>query len=691
MNKKPLILIAEDEAVTRLMLERFLKRQGYDLLVVENGEELLQVVKKQMPDVVLLDARMPVVDGFTACSRFKAMAEARFTPVLMITGLEDDQSVDRAFEAGAADFIRKPVHWAILRNRVGYLLKMAQAERALHLAGNVFDNINDGILVTDIGGTIQSVNPAFTRITGYQANEAMGKTPNMLKSGRHDGDFYRRMWAALQDSGSWQGEIWNRRKNGELYPQWSNITAIKNPDGKTSHYVLVFSDLTTVKESEENLLYLSGHDILTDLPNRLLFSEKLNQVIVESTSMEDKLVAVLVMDLDRFKNINDTLGHDRGDQILKDAASRLSRCLSGGGTLARLGGDEFGIILPRLAAPRDAALLATAMLEAMNTPFMVDEVAFYLGGSIGISVYPLDGENVKDLLKNADSAMYHAKEKGRSNYQFYRDELNASSLARILLENNLRTALDNDEFLLYYQPKVSLATGRVVGAEALMRWRHPQRGMVSPAEFIPLAEDTGLIKPMGQWALRSACQQAQRWRQQGFPSLRIAVNLSGLQFNQPDFIGMVAQTLQETGYDANLLELELTESIAMGDVDETLHKLNALARMGLSLAIDDFGTGFSSLSYLKRFPIHTLKIDQSFVRNCNNDPDDAAIIRTIIGLAHSLNLAVVAEGVETIDQLEFLRSRQCDEIQGYVYSRPLPPQEFMDLLEDNRFSMGWLE
>jgi diguanylate cyclase (GGDEF)-like protein/PAS domain S-box-containing protein len=684
MSNKPLFFVVDDDAVTRLMLCRFLEQLGYVTQGLNNGEEVLSALDNGLPDVVLMDAKMPVMDGFEALTIMKSRPDTQKIPVLMITGLNDDLSVDEAYAAGAADFITKPIHWAILRNRVRYLLKDIEAERQLYLASTVFENTSEGIVVTDSKGVIQSINPAFSTITGYFPEEVVGKNMNMVSSGRHNRAFYKKFWESLDVIGRWQGEFWNRRKDGSVFPQWVTISAVRGADGNCTNYVGVFSDLTALKESEANLLYLSGHDTLTDLPNRHLFQERLALALTEAKE-RDARVGVMLLDLDRFKVVNDTLGHDKGDQLLVRVGKRLTECLAQPATLGRMGGDEFGIILPRLKHSQDAVRIANNILDALKKPFPVDgeDVEFFIGASIGIGLSPLDGEDVKTVLKSADAAMYHAKEQGRNNFQFYRDDLNTASMARMLMESSLRSALDKEEFILYYQPQMDLATGKLIGAEALIRWQHPLQGMISPGEFIPLAEETGLIVPMGEWALRAACKQMRKWTKAGLPSVRVAVNLSGIQFKQPDFTDLVLRVIEETGVDHRWVELELTESIAMGDVEETFAKLNTLAKHGIPLAIDDFGTGFSSLSYLKRFPIGTLKIDRSFIRNCTEDLEDSALVRTIIGLAHSLGLTVIAEGVEEEKQLEFLRDYDCNEIQGYLYSRPLSAKDFAAFMRDN--------
>ncbi len=678
MNTKPLFYVVDDDVVTRLTLCRFLENQGYATVRLESGPAALMELDRRLPDIILLDARMPGMDGFATLAAIKEKQGAQRIPVLMITALNDDESVNRAYEQGAVDFITKPVHWAILRNRVTYLLREIDHERRLYLAASVFDNTTEGIVITDAHAHILSVNPAFTRITGYHPAEVVGQNMRLLRSGQHDERFYAEFWNALLTTGKWQGEFHNRHKDGSIIPQWVTISSITGFDGRIERYVCLFSDLTALRESEANFAHLSGHDSLTDLPNRHLFQKRLALALSENRDHSVRL-GVMVLDIDRFKVVNDTLGHDKGDQLLVRVSQRLRKALPRNVTMGRLGGDAFGFILPDLDQPRDAANTAQMLLDALGKPFVIENdeaMEFFVGASIGIGVSPLDGIDVKTLLRNTDAAMYHAKEQGRNNFQFYRNDLNIATMSRMLMENQLRSALEKGEFVLFYQPQIDTQTGSLIGAEALIRWQHPQQGMIAPGEFIALAEETGLIIPIGQWVLRTACQQMAKWRTQGWHPIRIAVNLSGIQFKQPDFSERVIQTVRETGIAQRWLELELTETIAMGDVEGTYAKLKTLSEEHIPLAIDDFGTGFSSLSYLKRFPIDTLKIDRSFVRNCVEDPDDATIVKTIIALAHSLGLSVVAEGVETRGHAEFLKQQECDVLQGFYFSKPLPLEDF---------------
>ncbi|MBF0192356.1 MAG: EAL domain-containing protein [Magnetococcales bacterium] len=682
LARKSLFFVVDDDPVTRLMLCRFLERHGYLTRTFANGAQVTEAFDREMPDVVLMDAKMPVMDGFEACRRLKERPDARHVPVLMITGLNDDESVDRAFEIGASDFITKPIHWAILRNRVHYLLANIEAGHKLSLAARVFDNTGEGIVVTDAQAVIQSVNPAFTHITGYADHEAVGRRMSLLKSGRHPQEFYEKMWHELLANGQWQGEFYNRRKDGTIYPQWANISAVFAPGGQVENFIAVFSDLTALRESEENLLYVTGHDALTSLPNRHLFHERLVFVLDEARD-SGTMVWVLLLDLDRFKVVNETMGHDVGDALIVEVSRRLAVNLGGRGNLSRLGGDEFAVILPKTEDSQSVAQLAETLLQAMRIPFVIHDVEFFVGASIGIGVHPLDGEDAKTLMKNVDAALYHAKERGRNNFQFYRNEMNTRAMARMRMETSLRVALERQEFELYFQPQIHLASGTLAGVEALIRWNRPGHGMVSPGEFIPLAEETGLIIPMGNWALADACQRAMRWFASGIKPFRVAVNLSGIQFEQPDFVARVTEILSTSGLAPHWLELELTESIAMGDAVETLVKLKSCSEVGVRLSIDDFGTGFSSLKYLKRFPIDTLKIDQSFVRNCADDLEDAVIIRAVIGLAHSLGLTVIAEGVENREQIDFLQVHGCNVVQGYYYARPMSERALLDYLRQH--------
>jgi diguanylate cyclase (GGDEF)-like protein/PAS domain S-box-containing protein len=549
----------------------------------------------------------------------------------------------------------------------------------LRLAEKVFETTFEGIMVTDAHLAIESINPAFTKITGYELHEVLGKKPGVLSSGRHDPEYYRKMRLELAENGCWQGEIWNRRKAGEVYPEWLSISTVKNQAGQVTNYVAIFSDITERKASEDHVRHLAHHDALTNLPNRMLLMERLSHALAHA-HRHGQRVAVMFLDLDRFKNINDTLGHTAGDQLLKSVAERLSECVREDDTVARLGGDEFVMILEEVSNIQDVAGVAQKLINALERPVMLERQEVFATTSIGISIYPDDGDSAEILIKHADTAMYRAKEQGRNNCQFYTADMNERALERLTMENSLRHALERNEFMLYYQPQVDLRTRGITGMEALLRWQHPDFGLVSPARFIPIAEETGLIVPIGEWVLRAACFQNKAWQDAGMPRLHVAVNLSARQFKQPNLVNVVSQVLADSGLEPRYLELEITESIAMEHAEETIARLNELKAMGVTISMDDFGTGHSSLSYLKRFPIDTLKIDRSFVQDVLLDSQDSAIAAAITTMARSLKMKVVTEGVETQEQIGFLREHDRDEVQGYYFSHPLPADAFADLL-----------
>ncbi len=559
------------------------------------------------------------------------------------------------------------------------------SQRHLRQAAVVFEGTSEGIIITDSQHRIIAVNSAFTRITGYTAKEVMGKNPSLLQSGRHDKAFFQTMWRSLKETGQWQGELWNRRKDGEIYPELLTVNVVKDKEGNTTHHVGIFSDISRIKETEYKLAHLAHHDPLTELPNRLLFHDRLEQAILRA-QREGTQAAVLFLDLDRFKNINDSMGHAIGDLLLQRVAERLKEAMRAEDTIARLGGDEFVLIVEALKGRKDAAAVARHILNLFNQPFCLEGQEVFIDASIGISLYPGDGEDTQTLVRNADAAMYRAKAEGRNNFQFYTAELTAVATERLTLENQLRRALERNEFELYYQPQFSLKNGgkTLEGVEALIRWHQSEQGLILPTKFIPVAEETGLIVPIGEWVLHTACAQHQAWVKAGYEPLRMAVNLSARQFHSQDLAKKIARILEETGMPPSHLELELTESTIMRDTESTIKTLHELSEMGITLSIDDFGTGYSSLSYMKLFPIDRLKIDQSFVRDITSSKPEAEMIVPIIALGHSMKLRVLAEGVEFEEQLHYLREQGCDEIQGYLCSRPLPPHELIQLFRKSK-------
>lgn len=544
----------------------------------------------------------------------------------------------------------------------------------LRQAAAVFDCTREGVLVTDTQGLIVHVNRAFMEITGYQRDDVMGQRPSLFKSGRHSAHFYQQMFQALESTGEWSGEIWNRRKSGEVYPQWQTIRVIHDDQGKVSHYVAVFSDISAMKNSEHELAHLAHHDPLTDLPNRLLFTDRAEQALA-SAQVHKRGCALLLMDLDHFKIINDSLGHNVGDQLLKLVAERLSGLFGPGVTLARLGGDEFAVLAESCPQVVQAAALAQRMLNAMKDPFIFDGNQLFISASIGISLFPSDALSAEQLLRNADSALFKAKSAGREGYALYTEELTAHAQHRVEIAGELRRALDQHELRVYYQPVHDLHDSRLVGVEALVRWQHPERGLVPPGEFIPIAERTGLIADIDAWVMDQACRQMCQWLADGAPLSFIAINVSSRLFARRELYEQVAQVLHATGLDPAFLELEVTESAVMDDPEVALEQLHRLRELGLRLAIDDFGTGYSSLLRLKRLPVQKLKIDQGFVAGLPWDEDDAAIVRVVIALAKSMGMQVHAEGIEQVEQARFLLDQECDMGQGYWFGRPMPAQE----------------
>lgn len=558
---------------------------------------------------------------------------------------------------------------------------LKESEENNRMANTVFENTREGIMVTDKHNQIIMVNRACCDITQYAAEELIGKTTTILVSGKHDVAFYKEMWASLNNTGYWKGEIWNRRKNGEIYPELLSISVIRDESGLTTNYVAVFGDITSLKSSEEKLEFLAHHDPLTKLPNRLMLLSRLEHAIALARRDQTQL-ALLMLDLDRFKNVNDSFGHLAGDELLQQVAERLTGKLRSVDTVTRLGGDEFTILLESIASPEDAARVANNIIKTLESPWtLTDNIEVRIGASVGISLYPGHGDTALELLQHADAALYQAKAAGRGCARYFSEKLTQATRDRFNIESRLRLAIQNDELRVYFQPKLDVNTGQLIGAEALMRWQDKVEGMMLPERFVSIAEDTGLIRSLGEWVLRAVCQQGRAWLELGLKPIKIAVNISAHQLHHTDLISILDTLLDESGFPACYLELELTESILMNREQELIETLNAIRKMGITLAIDDFGTGYSSLAYLKSFPLDVLKIDKSFVADIEDDADDRAITATIIKIAHTLGLQVVAEGVENAIQLAFLQQHDCDMYQGFLASQAIPASAFEDLMQ----------
>lgn len=547
---------------------------------------------------------------------------------------------------------------------------LQQIEAEMHILSSALEQTADLVLITNVEGVIEYVNPAFEVTTGYTREDVIGKKPNILRSGKQETQFYQRLWETILRGDVFSDVFINARKDGSIYYEEKSITPIRDKQNNITHFIATGKDISERMRVQERLHYMAHHDALTKLPNRTLFMDRLRQAMARAR-WHKRLIAVMFLDLDRFKNINDSLGHIVGDQLLVQLTQRLSSGVRAGDTIARFGGDEFAVLLDDIASEKDISQLAKKILDTMIPAFVIQGHEFFITASIGVSIFPNDGEDAETLLRNADVAMYRAKDLGRNNYQFYSNEMSARAFERLTLENSLRHALKRLEFSLLYQPQIDIKTRHIIGVEALLRWQHPDLGVIMPSDFIPLLEETGLIVEVGDWVLHTALQQAASWHMAGFDFLKVSINLSGRQFNNPDFITSLQTTIQNAGLSPNMIELELTESMLMRNASKTISALNTLHHLGINIAVDDFGTGYSSLNYLRRFPISTLKIDRSFIRDVIDDADDRAITSAIIVMAQSLNLIVIAEGVESEEQLIFLQSLDCDQIQGNFYSAPV--------------------
>ncbi len=614
------------------------------------------------------------------CPAFRAIQEGRsFQSAREILWRTDETPVPvelRAYPVMDGDLILGSV--AIMLD----LQEREFARQRLELAAQVFEQAEEGLMITDHNGLILDVNQSFSKTTGYSWEEVVGQSPKLLHSGYHDADFYRVMWTQIRDEGYWRGEVWNRRKDGDVYPEYLTISAVKGQDGGVTHYIGLFNDISANIEVQEQLQFLTTRDVLTGLPNRALLSDRVAHAIARAERHRYKL-ALCFVDLDNFKIVNDTFGHEAGDKLLKLVTRRFLKVLREEDTIARIGGDEFVVVLENTSI-RQMAKTSNRLCESLRRPFEIAGQELYVTASIGISLYPDDGTNIQELMKNAETAMYRAKQQGKNTHQFYMEDMNIRAEERIALESGLRRAIENDEMYLVYQPQIDIRSQEVTGAEALVRWRHHDLGEQAPNHFIRLAEEIGLIDSIGDWVLQQVCGRIRSWQEAGIEPLSVAVNLSARQFRRADIASRVRKLLHKNGVQPALLRLELTESALVEDIDHACRTLDDLRALGIKIAIDDFGTGYSSLSYLRRFPIDELKIDKEFIADITTDPGDRAIASTIIALAHGLDMRVVAEGVEHLEQLLWLADEGCDLAQGYYFSHPLMADDFVGWLSQHR-------
>ena len=683
-RESPIVLIIDDDAMTRMLVIEALEPEGFQIEEAASGAEGIEMFRRIHPDIVLLDVSMPGMNGFECCERIRRLPDGGRVPIVVLTGNDDDDSITLAFEAGATDFVSKPMRWKLLGYRVRYLLR---ASGALEDLARSQDSLSHAQELAHVGnweykaGSMDGYwSPELFRILGLNAETDTASFDSLVQCvPEEQRPQLIHSFMSLRTEGAGYGlEHRILRLDGSERIVFQQAEALQ----ESGHIVLLrgtLQDITERKTNEARIEYLANHDALTDLPNRNLLNDRIGQAIAQARRTDQHL-ATLVLDLDRFKFVNDSYGHPVGDALLKAVAARLKVAVREGDTVARLGGDEFVILLTGLADTDAAENVVQKVLEMFTEPFMLIGNELHMSTSIGVSIFPEDGTSSDMLLKTADAALYSAKDKGRNGYQFYTRNMGVQVEERAELENALHQALVRQEFELHYQPKVDLRSGKIYGMEALLRWRRPEIGMMPPDRFIPLAEETGLIVPIGEWVLRTACARLKEWHETGHPDLTMAVNVSARQFRQQSVPELVRNVLADTGLAAEYLELELTESLLMQNREVVVQALEQLKKIGVTLSLDDFGTGYSSLSYLKQFPIDVVKIDQSFIRDVTNSVDGASLTRSIIAMAESLHMTTVAEGVETEGQLGFLNTNHCDAMQGYYFSRPLPQHEMTALL-----------
>ena len=717
--EKQKILIVDDKTANLVALESVLSGIDAELVRASGGNDALKLTLHNNFSLAILDVQMPEMDGYELAQYLRQEKETSKIPIIFLSAVYSDYNhIFKGYRSGAVDFLTKPYEPDILREKVKVFLELdrhrnklaemvtkeenrtaelaalnerlkielaerVKTEERERLSARVFEHVGESIIITDPDCRIIYTNPACTVISGYTAKDMLGQKPSILQSGHHEATFYEDMWKVLLDKGRWQGEVWNRRKNGEVYPQWLNISSIKDTDGEITHYVAMGQDITDIKKSEEKILHQAHYDHLTDLPNRVLFEDRLNHAIARVPRGNEK-VALMFMDLDHFKNLNDSLGHHAGDLFLKQVALQFVDCLREEDTVSRLGGDEFTVILEGINQKEDAAVVADKIISLFAKPFVIGGNEVYMGISIGIALYPDCSKEVKNLIKYADLAMYHAKDQGRNNYQFFQPDFESKVVEKVTMETHLRKGIENRELLAYYQPVINLESGEITGMEALMRWNRPGHGLVLPGIFIPIAEDKGLIVAMGEWILRQACEYVVSLTKLGFPSLALAVNLSARQFRDKGLVNKVERILQDTGFQPESLHLEITETTLMDNMESSIITMKRLKDMGIQISLDDFGTGYSSFNYLKHFPLDTLKLDHTFIKDITTDQDSARIAAAIISLARGLGLQVIAEGVENKQQLAFLDHFQCKKAQGFLFSKPVSGEDFLDLIKSKK-------
>ena len=690
-DQQPLALIVDDDVTMRLLLRQALEQHQFRVVDFDNGRQAIADFPALKPDIVMLDVEMPAMNGFTVCRELRMIQDGRHTPIVMVTGHDDVESVNRAYEAGATDFVGKPINWTVLGYRMRYILRSAQAFDDLQISESrskaLLSAIPDMMFRQDGKGRFLDFQPGQNIQPLLPSQNIIGK---LMEDVLPDEIAAPSMQHIKQVLSSGYGQSFEYQHVIDEVTHYFEARMVASGDNEV---LTIVRDITDRRLHENQIHQLAFYDSLTGLPNRQLFFEHLEHELSQCERNDDTF-AVLFLDLDRFKIINDTLGHSAGDSVLAEVGNRLRRCVRSADSVgrpmrddaltsvARIGGDEFTLLIGSLKDASHSESVARRIIESLSKPIVVDRRSLYITPSIGVATYPVDGTDAETLLRNADAAMYKAKEEGRNCIQFYSNTLNDRATARFVLETELRKALEQEALQVYYQPQIDLRSGCVVAMEALIRWKHPQRGFIPPSDFIPIAEETGLIGIIGEWVMQTACAQVKSWQIEEKCQIRIAVNISSRQFYDDSLASVVSEILTTTGLESRYLELELTESMVMKDPKITTSSLSVLKEMGVSIAIDDFGIGYSSLAYLKKYPIDVLKIDRSFIRDIATDPDDAAIVGAIIAMAKSLGMHVIGEGIETHQQLEFLKQNGCDIVQGYLLGKPAPADEAETFLKN---------
>ena len=713
------ILLVDDIDANLTLLTRVLKKLELNVLMASSGEQALSLVSENNVDLILLDINLPGgMNGFEVASNLQQHPDYQTIPIIFITASQDyknEFSRLKGYEHGALDYIQKPIDNATLLAKVSVFLELRAQKKQLQnknsqlqeeiqlrlaietelrekqheltLASKIYE-FGQASLITDSSGTILKVNAEFTEITGYSEQEVIGKNPNILSSGRHDNVFYKQMWNEIKTDGVWRGEIWNKRKNGDVYAEYQTITKITNDHGETTNFIASFTDITEKKNREDHIHYLAHYDSLTGLPNRAVFVDQITKELARCLR-HNQTGAVLFLDLDRFKNINDSFGHQVGDEVLIQFSNRLLASVRVEDTVARISGDEFIILISDIsegmgATAQIAETVAVKIIESLKEPMNIGNNELIISTSIGISLFPsAQMETVESIIKQADTALYNAKEEGRNSVRFFNPQMETLAIHRMTMESALRKALQGQELMMYYQPKYDVHTGQLSGAEALMRWHHPDLGFVSPGDFIPIAEDSGLIIELSEWMIEDVCQKIQQWQTQGLMSnlQSISINISPRHFRERNFGQRLLEMISKYAIPPEYIELEITENIVISSIDDVCEKLNELKKYKIKVSIDDFGTGYSSISYLQKLPIDTLKIDRSFIDHIDENKNNQALVTAIIAMAKAFNLSIVAEGVETQAQLDYLENNKCDLFQGFLKSPAVDSVEFHKLLE----------